>query len=207
MARSRQRKLEQFLSLINPAPELSILDVGVADAEYSPYDNFLEKHYPYPDRITALSIYPLEGFKKRYPAVNAVTYDGDRFPFDNKSFSVVHSNAVIEHVGGREGQSRFISEMCRVGHRFFFTTPAREFPLELHTNLPFFHWFPKPVFDRLARHTGKAWACGDYMNLLTKSALKELLDGSGVTTYTIYTHRLGPAPFNYAVWGGNFLNE
>jgi len=201
MARSRQRKLMQFLSLTNPTSSSSILDVGVADVEYSPYDNFLEKHYPYPQQITALSIYSLDTFRMNYPHIKAVTYNGEGFPFETGSFSVVHCNAVVEHVGERDRQLQFIREICRVGQQFFFTTPAREFPIELHTSLPFVHWLPRNGFDYLVRKMGKGWASGHYINLLTRNVLRSLLDHSGVSSYRIYTNRLGLLPFNYIVWG------
>jgi hypothetical protein len=119
MGRSRRKKYEQFISLTGPSPDSTILDVGVADKEYSPFDNFLEKEYPYPDRITALSIYALKEFQKRYPSVSTVTYQGGRFPFKDKEFSTVYSNAVIEHVGGFPEQVEFIRELNRCGSLFY----------------------------------------------------------------------------------------
>jgi len=75
------------------------LDVGVADREYSPYDNYLEKTYLKLSKVTALSIQDLNEFPDRYPEVEIVTYAGGKFPFLDLQFSIVHSNAVIEHVG------------------------------------------------------------------------------------------------------------
>lgn len=172
MGRSRERKYREFISLLKPSHDTTILDVGVADNEYSPFDNYLEKKYPFPDKITALSIYPLEEFKKRYPRVKTVTYEGEKFPFKDKEFSIIFSNAVIEHVGGFSEQVDFIREMNRCAFSFYFTTPAREAPLEMHTNYPFIHWLPQTSRDRFLERRGKSWATGNYINLLMSVQLK-----------------------------------
>jgi len=76
MAKSRKRKYDEFIRLLSLTTETTILDVGVADKEYSPYDNYLEKKYPYQSRITALSIQSVSEFNQRYPLVNTVIYRG-----------------------------------------------------------------------------------------------------------------------------------
>ena len=201
MGRSRERKFEQFLSLTKPSKDSTILDVGVADHEYSPFDNYLEKKYPYPHKITALSITPLKEFPGRYPGVRTVSYKGGKFPFKDNEFSIVVSNAVIEHVGDFEKQLLFINEMSRVGYIIYFTTPAKEFPFETHTNYPFIHWFSKRSFDKTVTWLGKGWASGDYMNLLTKQDIGNLVKAANLKEFKILTHRLGPFPLHYAVWG------
>jgi hypothetical protein len=108
---------------------------------------------------------------------------------------------VLEHVGGFHNQLTFINEIHRVGHQFYFATPAKEFPLAIHTNYPFIHWLPKGVFNTIVKLLGKGWAAGDYMNLLTKADLEMLLRTSGVRTFRIITHRVGPFPLHHAVWG------
>jgi len=57
----------------------------------------------------------------------------------------------------------------------FFTTPNRFFPIEMHTNIPIFHWFPKRFFDNLLKIIGKEWAAGNYMNLLSYNKLNKIL--------------------------------
>jgi|MTBAKSStandDraft_2_1061841.scaffolds.fasta_scaffold103087_2 hypothetical protein len=199
MKKSRERKYQELIDLIKLSEQTTILDIGVADKEYSPFDNYFEKKFPYPDKVTALSILELNEFSKKYPKIKPVYYGGRIFPFKDQSFSVVISNAVIEHVGGLAEQTFFINEMIRVGQKIYFTTPAKEFPIEIHTNYPLVHWLPKKTFDKILIKIGKGWASGNYMNLLTKKNLQTILDNSTAETYKIFTHYLGPFPLHYTV--------
>ncbi len=202
MGKSRNKKYNDFLRLFNPDDKnTTILDVGVADREYSPYDNYLEKNYSRQYQITALSLQKLNEFPDRYPEIKVVTYPGGRFPFSDNQFSIVHSNAVIEHVGNTNRQVDFINEMARCGKRFFFTTPAKEFPIEIHTNYPFIHWLSDSHFNYIISKLGKGWAANGYMNLLTYKKLHTLMEESTVSDYKILTYKIGTFPFQYIVWG------
>lgn len=150
--RSRRRKLQLFLDLLEPGPETTVVDVGVTDAPFGSgsTDNFFEALYPWPERITGVGRTELERFSAAFPHVRAVRADGRDLPFRTAEFDVAFSNAVVEHVaGGREGQRQFVHELCRVAQRVFVTTPNRRFPLEVHTLLPFVHWLPKGPRERL----------------------------------------------------------
>ena len=65
--------------------------------------------------LTGLSIDEPKNIKKRYPKIEFIKYDGDIFPFDNKTFDICWSNAVLEHVGDRKKQILFLKEITRVG--------------------------------------------------------------------------------------------
>jgi SAM-dependent methyltransferase len=150
--RSRKRKLQLFLDLLQPGPETTVVDVGVTDAPFGSgsTDNFFEALYPWPVRITGVGQTELDRFSAAFPQVRAVRADGRDLPFADGEFDLAFSNAVVEHVaGGREGQRQFVHELCRVSRRVFVTTPNRHFPLEVHTLLPFVHWLPKGPRERL----------------------------------------------------------
>ena len=61
-------------------------------------------------------------------------------PFDDQSFDLVYSNAVIEHVGYEAAQRQFVAEHARVGKNWIFTTPNRWFPIESHSDVFLRHW-------------------------------------------------------------------
>lgn len=189
-ARSRERKYGQFLDLVAPQADETILDVGANVTEYSGTDNFLERHYEHPERITVLGVGDITPIKERYPSVTVVSGDGRILPFPDHSFDIAYSNAVIEHVGSRDDQLRFLRELFRVGKRGYLTTPNRHFPIEVHTRIPLLHLLlPKPLFDRFLRLIGKEWAAGDYMNLLSEDDLRALLHDAGIPDATVIRNR------------------
>ncbi|MBI4707258.1 MAG: class I SAM-dependent methyltransferase [Candidatus Omnitrophica bacterium] len=187
---NRKRKWKIFLREMGSTPDTKVLDVGFEEDERSSTSNFIEKNYPFPRNITALGVEEPKKFLERYPDVRVVVYDGRKFPFEPKSFDVCWSNAVLEHVGGKERQIEFLKEIVKVAKTAFITTPNRHFPVEVHTRSPLLHFLPKKFFDRYLSLIGKEWATGDYMNLLTLKDVHELLAGAGISQYKIIKHRL-----------------
>ena len=164
--RSRRRKLALFLELMRPDATTTVLDVGVDEISGGEAGgesgctthNFFEERYPWPWRITALGLHDGSRFRERHPEIPYVQGDACALPFPDGAFDVVHSNAVIEHVGGRERQLAFVREALRVGRRVFLTTPNRWFPVEVHTRLPLVHWLPDDLAGRAYDLAGKSWA-------------------------------------------------
>jgi SAM-dependent methyltransferase len=178
--RSRERKLELFLRELSPTAETSVLDVGADELGFGDGDgcgtlNFFEERYPWPERITALGLHDGTGFRERYPHIPYVQGDACALPFEDGAFDVVFSNAVIEHVGDRERQRRFVSEALRVGRRVFLTTPDRRFPVEVHTRLPLVHWLPDALSHPVYRALGREEATD--VELLTRRSLAGLFPG------------------------------
>ncbi len=186
---NRKRKWKLFIEQFDPQPDMTVLDVGFSDTEHSETDNFIEKYYPYPEMLTALGVDEPVNFASAYPEIKYVRYDGSRFPFDDKSFDICWSNAVIEHVGERDAQVLFIREIERVSKGAFFTTPNRFFPIEVHTRTPLLHYLPKNVFDGYLKLIGKEWATKRYMNLLSIGQMRSLLKDANITNYRIFKNR------------------
>ncbi len=78
--------------------------------------------------------------------------DGRALPFENRSFDVVVSNSVIEHLGEWQQQKIFADEIRRVGRCYWVQTPSRTFFMEPHFLAPLIHFLPKRHRKRLARH-------------------------------------------------------
>lgn len=187
---NRERKWRIFLNYFKPEKKNKILDIGFTENEYSETDNFLEKHYPYLDKITALGIETPNSFSKKYPQVKAIKYQGEIFPFQDNEFDIAWSNAVLEHVGNKKQQIIFLKEIKRVSKVAFITTPNKYFPIEVHTRIPFLHWLPKKIFDFILTLLNKNWATGSFMNLLSLSDIKKILNQAEINNHKIIKNKL-----------------
>jgi hypothetical protein len=166
--------MNRFLELVQPKPTDLVLDVGVTDSAWRS-GNFLESHYPWPSQITAIALEAMPTFERTFPEVRFVVADGRSLPFEAKSFDIGFSNAVVEHVGSRQDQKRFIEELVRTCRTVFVATPNGGFPVDPHTLLPFVHWLPRRIRHPLLRWSGNGhWASEAALNPLRAGALRSL---------------------------------
>ena len=130
--------------------------------------------------------------EQRYPGVTFKRADGLNLPFESGSFDVVHSSAVLEHVGSFDNQRRFIQELVRVARRVvFLTTPNRWFPVEFHSVLPLIHWLPKPLFRKLLQGTRyHFFALEENLNLVDRGEILELCKPLGDCRIEVESQRL-----------------
>jgi SAM-dependent methyltransferase len=168
--RSRRKKFELFQAIFQPRPQDLILDVGVSGRLFAPYS--FEDYYPYPERIIAGGISRDEvfGARERYPDSRYALFNGCALPFADKTFDIVFSNAVIEHVMGPGQRELFAREVRRVGRSWFVTTPNYWFPFEPHYHLPFIQFLPREAQRWYNRLLGTAIPKGKLGNLSLLSA-------------------------------------
>jgi SAM-dependent methyltransferase len=180
-AHQRRKMFARFLADTCVAADERILDIGVTSNRSYLASNYLEAWYPYKDMVTAVGIDDASFLCSQYPGMSFVMADGLQLPFGDQAFDVVHSSAVIEHVGSSARQLAFITECCRVARRaVFITTPNRWFPMEFHTVLPVVHWLPKKAFRALMRYTGRDFFAEERnLNLLTASELSRAASANG----------------------------
>lgn len=77
------------------------------------------------------------------PGIRYVEGDGcDMSMFDQAQFDIVFSNSVIEHVGDEARQKQFSDEVKRVGRYFWVQTPSKYFPIEAHSGMLFWWFYP-----------------------------------------------------------------
>jgi hypothetical protein len=141
----RKRRMRQFLTAFRPNAITTILDVG-----------------GYPDTwtsmkvrasITVLNIHPIEYTSGSVdPPIQTLVGDGCLLEFPDRSFDIVFSNSVIEHLGSLERQQLFARECRRVARRLWVQTPARSFFIEPHLLTPFIHFLAPEVRRRLIRN-------------------------------------------------------
>jgi hypothetical protein len=178
-AYQRRKMFDRFLSQTGITADESILDVGVTSDRTYAASNYLEAWYPHRSAITAAGIDDASFLCSQYPGVRFVRANGLALPFRDRSFDIVHSSAVIEHVGSFARQRAFLEESCRVTRRaVFVTTPNRWFPVEFHTVLPLVHWLPKQLFRTLMRRTGRGFFAKETnLNLMTGRDIAKAADG------------------------------
>jgi hypothetical protein len=77
----------------------------------------------------------------------------------NKSFDIVFSNSVIEHLGSWSNQIAAAEEMTRLRARVWIQTPNRTFPVDPHLLTPFVHWLPERYLKKAIPYTiaGLIW--------------------------------------------------
>jgi Methyltransferase domain len=139
----RRRRMAQFVATFRPDARHRILDVGG-------YADFWVGSGVSSD-ITLLNIHPVLG--DGLPSnMHTMLGDGTALTYADKSFSIVFSNSVIEHLGSFENQQRFARECIRVGHGLWIQTPCKSFPIEPHFLTPFIHFFPKAWQRRMLRN-------------------------------------------------------
>jgi SAM-dependent methyltransferase len=144
--RSRVRRMENCVRLLGIGGSTRVLDVG------GTLD--IWRLAPVLPRLTVLNQPRADQeICREFPVVFG---DGTALPFANRSFDVVFSNSVIEHVGDAARQGRFAAEIARVGRKYWVETPNRYFFVEQHLWTPFLHWLPKRWQARVLR-SGTVW--------------------------------------------------
>ena len=176
---SREKKYRLLEKLLPLSPEVCILNLGASGTEVGLADQ-LESFYPYPQRIVGggLSELDVRDYRRSFPGVRAAVFDGCALPFPDRSFDIVYSNAVLEHLPDWDAQQRFAREVQRVGRSWFVTTPNFWYPIELHYHLPLVQFLSPSRQQRLARALGKT----PYppLHLLDRRKLARLFPGSRI---------------------------
>lgn len=186
---NRMRKLEFFCEKMSERDR--IIDIGVmpfndrngAGTNYLE-EYFLAKGYP----IDALAKCAggeereFDSFKEHYWNCRLFFFDGIDFPVPEKPYDIALSNAVIEHVGTREAQRKWLEGLRPICRKLIITTPNRYCPIEAHTNTFLWH-----IVSRRFRN----WLSAEHnVNLLSLKEFKEILESSGFRIVEIKMNKL-----------------
>ena len=166
----------------------SCLDVGASSDEKYVFSNYFEELYPYKNKITAIGIHDASFLETRYEGLKYIKGDGRSLPFENGSFDIVFSNAVIEHVGNFNHQKEFLKEAFRVCKKgVFLTTPNRIHPIEFHTMLPFIHYLPKKLHRKILKlFQYKELSAEENLNLILKRDFIKIAKEINIENYEFY---------------------
>ena len=154
--RLRARRASALIELIRSAAatgrKVDILDVGGVRTYWNILpDGFIADHVR---RIVLFNLEPPGETPAGETIFECVTGDACDLPFGDNEFDLVHSNSVIEHVGGWARMKAFAGELRRVAPKYFVQTPSFWFPVEPHYVMPFIHWLPGPMKAAAFRWVG-----------------------------------------------------
>jgi Methyltransferase domain len=192
-AAARRRRMRRFVECMSLRDGLRVLDLGGQPEIWA--------HVPHSLHVTLLN---LPGAHQSMVA-SSHTFDRldgdacDARQFADSSFDIVFSNSVIEHVGPHDKRAAFAAEARRLGKAFWVQTPAIWFPIEAHSGMPFWWFYPTRLRDRLLRRWDRTlpeWA--QYIRetrIVARRELSQLFPGA-----QIYVERVLGIPKSYVAW-------
>jgi SAM-dependent methyltransferase len=137
----RRSRMRLFFEVLGAGERTRVLDVGGTELNW-----LVAGRRP----LVTLANLP-RGIQPAFTGFAAVAATGCRLPFRDRSFDVVFSNSVIEHIADPGERRRFAAEIRRVGRSYWVQTPNRRFPVEPHLWTPFLHYLPRGVQRALVR--------------------------------------------------------
>lgn len=184
--RNRKDFFEYFCKLIKFDENTLVLDVGTTPS-LEEHENYFIKLFPYKSNLTCLSNVDCSKIKIKFKEVKLIKSDARASNLGDNKFDVIHSNAVIEHVGDYQNQKLFIKECYRISKKYvFITTPYRYFPIEMHTKIPLIHFFPKAIFRKILSFFGdNFFSLEENLNLLSIKDLNKILRELNIKNYKI----------------------
>jgi SAM-dependent methyltransferase len=153
--RKRANYFNSLLRQLSPSKPVTILDLGGGVGYWR------ATGFPDPARyhLTLLNLTP-EALPPDVSGVVSVKGDAQRLDFRDREFDIVFSNSVIEHIASPEGRIQMANEVRRVAKRYFVQTPSKWFPLEPHSRIPLFQFFPRYLRALLISRCNVHWFPG-----------------------------------------------
>ena len=146
--------------------------------------------WEYVDCPLSVTILNLPGKVVRWEASSVHSFEyieGDACDvstFEDASFDIAFSNSVIEHVGPEFQQRQLASQVRRLGRAYWVQTPCKWYPIEAHSGMPFWWFYPAPLRQLLLRGWRRKlpkWTVAiENTRVLTRRQLRELFPGCRV---------------------------
>lgn len=188
--RMRNRRFQVFESLIKDLPRpIHMLDVG-GTTEYWRKRGWAGN----PDyQITLVNMHQEES---EYDNITGTVGDATNMSeHADKSFDIVYSNSVIEHLFNFDAQQAMAREVQRIARAYWIQTPNYWFPIEPHFHYPGWQWLPvetriKKLMKKRCGQRGpipereKAEAMVKEIRLMTGREIRQIFP-----TATIYKER------------------
>lgn len=124
---------------------LSLLDIGTGNGEIARY---LSEFY----NVVSVDVVDQRIVQDGFTFVQL---DGEELPFPDKSFDVVISNHVIEHMANADIHLSEIGRVLKDDGIAYLATPNRLWPWEAHNKIYLLHYLPTATFSRLLKRMGR----------------------------------------------------
>ncbi len=146
--RARQRRFRYIQPLIEQVLEKKdvchIADIGGTEYYWEICRDFIEAT---PVKIHLINLDPTPTTNCKFETHQASACDLSQF--EDNAFDLVHSNSVIEHVGGWANACKMAMHVRRIAPTYYVQTPNFWFPYEPHFRFPFFQFLPEQVRYRM----------------------------------------------------------
>jgi SAM-dependent methyltransferase len=149
----------------------AVLDAGCGVGMYA------ERFRQFSPHVTGVEIDPAAASEAHARIPRVTVAPAEALPFTDRSFDIVFSHEVIEHVVDDRQAAVEMARVLAVGGRILLFCPNRLYPFETHGhywrgryhfgNTPFINWLPDPLRNRLAPH----------VRAYTGPGLRKLFDG------------------------------
>jgi len=177
---NRRSRMALFVEVMKPTEGMSVLDLGGKPAIWD--------YVHVPLHITCLNLPGI--VMANYATHHVIDYiEGDACDmpdFQFGDFDMIYSNSVIEHVGTFEKRLQFTNEIKRLSNNYWIQTPCKGFPVEAHTGMPFWWYYPSWLKEYFINGWSKKlpeWTEGIVQTTyVTEKELKRLLPDANVTT-------------------------
>jgi hypothetical protein len=194
MSITRGRRMQRFLSVMQIKGGEQIIDLGGTISFWL--------DVPLPLNITVLNlpgstdpVVPTTHHTIRFIYGDACNVHGEA----DGRYDIAFSNSVIEHVGDAAHRAALASEAQRLAPSYWVQTPSIWFPMEAHTHMPLWWFYPpamKAFFIRRWRIKLPAWCeMVETTTVVSRSEMEQLFP-----TGEVWTERFLGFAKSYVAW-------
>ncbi|MEL6483124.1 MAG: methyltransferase domain-containing protein [Pseudomonadota bacterium] len=193
-AHQRAKRARRFIEMMAPRPGMRVIDLGGQPESWADIPGSLDITIV---NLPGIVVTPLAAGDHSITLV-----EGDACnlaEYEDQSFDLAFSNSVIEHVGDAGARAALAQEARRLAPAYWVQTPSIWFPMEAHTGMPFWWFYPKALRDWLKerwRRKLPAWTeMIDGTTVLKRREIETLFPEG-----RIWTERVAGFPKSYIAW-------